>query len=276
MALKLRHVAVVVGNARRCLVCALAAPLSLAIATGGHVAAQPVIDAIRVEPRGLSLVVRFETNRDNLCAVDYGPTAAYGEAAMQDAIGSRRSHRVVLRGLESSTTYHFRIGCLGEGWTSAYSADQTATTLDKKVRVTFVDLSLHSDSDFWAAGEGMFFTFDINGQQVHRWPNGGGAELSGVCGGFGEGCLAGEHGGPRIDTDLPESFVRSVDDEDPSIRVRVYGYEDDWPWNDDASESFTFEVPLDVESRSRTFTLHANDESLHFDVRVTFEVFHES
>jgi hypothetical protein len=236
--------------------------------------AQPTIRSISVERRGVSLRVRFDTNQDALCVVDYGSTDAYGDAAMQGAIGARRNHSVTLRGLQSSTEYHFRIGCLGEGWRSAYSEDQTATTLTKKVRVTFASLHLNSDSDFWGSGDDMYFTFDINGARVHRWPNDGGVDLSGPCGGWGQGCVD-DVIGNLIATDLPQSFVRTVDPEDPSIRVRVYGYDDDGPWNDDAAESFTFEVPLDVESRSRVRTLHANDESLHFHVQVTFDLFHE-
>lgn len=235
--------------------------------------AQPAISNVTVEPRGVSIRVDFDTNQDALCAVDYGLTDGYGNAAMQAPVAARQDHRVTVRGLQSSTDYHLRIGCLGEAFRSRYSEDRTARTLTKKVRVTFESLLLRSDSDFFGSGE-LFFTFDINGRRVHRWPNAGDADLSGPCGGWGQGC-PGDFQGVPVETDLPQAFVRTVDPEDPSISVRVFGRDDDGPWNDDAEDSLTFAVPLDVESRSRTRTLHANDEDLHFHVVVTFEVFHE-
>jgi hypothetical protein len=85
---------------------------------------------------------------------------------------------------------------------------------------------------------------------VHRWPNDGRAELSGPCGGLGQACVAPDDWvGIPVETDLPQSFDRTVDPEDPNVTVRVYGQDDDWPWIDEAEESFTFAVPLDIVRR---------------------------
>jgi hypothetical protein len=176
-------------------------------------------------------------------------------------------------GLESSTGYHFRIGCLGERFSSAYSDDDTATTLTKKVRVTFESLELQDDSDFVGAGD-LFFAFEINGERVHRYPNAGRVDVSGPCGGVGQGCV--DETFETVETDLPRDFVRSVDPEDPSIQIRISGNDDDGIWGSDrADREYTFAVPLTVETSSTTRTPRANEEDLDFRVRVRFDVFHE-
>lgn len=96
-------------------IASLAACALIPLAAVRTAEAQPAISNISVEPAGVSIVVRFDTSQDALCAAEFGLTDAYGGAAMQAPVAARRQHRITLRGLQSSTEHHLRVGCLGEG-----------------------------------------------------------------------------------------------------------------------------------------------------------------
>src|SRR3989338_4246045 len=71
-------------------------------------------------------VITWNTDEDADSEVNFGLTKDYG--VIRDSIPNKKTHRLILEGLEPSTMYHLRIGSSDEGGNQALSGDYTITT----------------------------------------------------------------------------------------------------------------------------------------------------
>ena len=78
---------------------------------------------------GVSAEIQWTTNEQATSAVDYGVTAAYELGTVEDP-ALTAAHSIILLGLTSQTTYHFRVRSADVSGNTATSSDNIFTTLD--------------------------------------------------------------------------------------------------------------------------------------------------
>ena len=77
----------------------------------------------------VSAVINWTTNENSTSQVEYGKTASYGKESALDSTLTL-THKVTLTGLESNTTYHYRVISIdSSGNTISFDEDRTFTTL---------------------------------------------------------------------------------------------------------------------------------------------------
>lgn len=90
----------------------------------------PNISGIQVvNITGVSAEIQWTTNEQATSAVDYGVTAAYELGTVEDP-AITTAHSIILLGLTSQTTYHFRVRSADVSGNAATSTDHLFTTLD--------------------------------------------------------------------------------------------------------------------------------------------------
>ncbi len=89
----------------------------------------PVIADVQVTAVAYNeALVTWTTDDPSTSQVEYGLTASYGQATTEDAARFTQ-HMVFLSGLESGTTYHFRVKSSNGGGLTSYSGDGAFTTM---------------------------------------------------------------------------------------------------------------------------------------------------
>ncbi len=107
----------------------------------------PVISDIQVIDIGDNgATITWTTDEPATSRVDYGETAAYGSNVQDPTLVT--SHSMSITGLESNTTYHFRVRSVDENSNLAQSADDTFQTTDSGAPVitTIVATGITADS----------------------------------------------------------------------------------------------------------------------------------
>lgn len=87
----------------------------------------PVISGISASPSSTSALIFWTTDVPSDSQVDYGTTAGYGQSSTIDST-TTVDHGVIIAGLSTSTTYHFRVKSKGTNGLVATSGDNTLTT----------------------------------------------------------------------------------------------------------------------------------------------------
>jgi len=86
----------------------------------------PTISSVSSSVSTSTATITWATNELASSTVNYGTTISYGTSSTTDVL--RTSHSVVLTGLSTSTTYHFRVASGDSSGNTATSSDYTFTT----------------------------------------------------------------------------------------------------------------------------------------------------
>lgn len=135
------------------------------IPVGIYSTTSPVISGVSATSiSGTGATITWTTDEASDTQVDYGATASYGIATMLES-SLVSSHSVVLTGLSSNTTYHYRVNSRNAVGNLATSGDMTFSTLALESPViNSVTTATPGLSQTLAAVGGRQFTLTVNGQ----------------------------------------------------------------------------------------------------------------
>jgi hypothetical protein len=118
-----------------------------------------------------SVLINWETNEESTSIIKYGITVNYG--TIQDSNDYLLSHSISLTNLESGTTYHYKVGSIDTSGNTAWSEDNTLTTLSQtELLPIFEDdfdsynLANPEDASGDLAGQGGWTTVGNNSYEV--------------------------------------------------------------------------------------------------------------
>lgn len=126
----------------------------------------PTIQGIQATSVGVnSVTIEWVTDENATSQVEYGTTSGYGSLSASDVTADNTNHSVTLTGLDSSSTYHFRVISNDALANSSTSGDNTfETTFDDSAAVLEVT-GISATQSYAAAddtfGNGWHWTFRV-------------------------------------------------------------------------------------------------------------------
>jgi len=115
----------------------------------------PVISSISTSSISSSgATVTWSTNEYSTSVVEYGKTTSYGYTASGS---SGTSHSVALSGLDSSTTYHYRVKSTDSASNTATSSDKTFATQSSSTGITELQSGVYQSASLSGQGDKKYY-----------------------------------------------------------------------------------------------------------------------